>query len=55
MEFCTCVLWIRASRREEVGESGANMTDLLVGRMESGLEGGVGVSTRPEEGMCKYV
>ena len=28
--------WMRSRRREEVGERGANMTDLLCGRESSG-------------------
>lgn len=57
VEFCSCDLRIRAKRRDEVGERGANMTDLLVGRIESGDEGGVG-SKSPKGGlvcMCSVV
>lgn len=45
-EALSCwVLWMRARRREEVGERGANMTDLLCGR-SSGVGVGVGVDIR---------
>ena len=47
VEACSCFLRIRARRRDEVGDRGANMTDLLVGRIESGDEGGV--ASRPPE------
>lgn len=40
--------WIRSRRREDVGERGANMTDLLCGREESSL--GVMGETEREEG-----
>lgn len=45
MEFESWVLWIRARRREEVGDKGAKLTDLLVGRDDrdwvEGVERGV--------------
>ena len=42
--------WIRSRRREEVGERGANITDLLCGREESSL-GVRGETEREESGV----